>query len=271
MLAPLIFGGQLTHAAPLLHAAAAFALFCLASGAVYLLNDLVDRNLDRIHPTKRHRPIASGALPVAAAKVLFGVLGVGVAAGALALSPHFALLTAGYALLNVAYSFVLKRVVFLDVACISAGFILRILAGGAAVGVPVSAWLVAVTFLLALFLALGKRKHELLVAGADAPAQRGVLRHYRLAHLNLALNVAAAAVTSTYLAYTLSERTIAVFGTHNLVFSLPFIVFGLVRYLQILETHREADSPTDTMIRDLPFLLNGVAWGITVTLIIYAR
>lgn len=269
VLTPLVFGGQLTHATPVLLALAAFALFCALSGAVYLLNDIIDREKDRLHPLKQHRPIPAGRLSVRTAWIAFGAIVAGSLVGSLAINPALFATSAGYLALNVAYSLVLKHIVFVDVVSIALGFILRILAGAAAVAVPISVWLVLCTFLLALFLGLGKRKHELVVFGDDEARRRRVIEHYRMPHLDMALNIVAAVTTLVYLLYTQSERTVRVFGTHNLVFTLPFVVFGVVRYLQILSNHREEESPTDYIIKDIPFVTNLALWGITVILVIY--
>lgn len=269
VLTPLVFAGQLTHVDRVLLAVLAFALFCALSGAVYLLNDIVDRDKDRLHPLKQHRPIPAGRLPVPTAWAAFGVIVAVSLAGALAINLALFGTAAGYLVLNVAYSLALKHVVFVDVVSIALGFILRILAGAAAVAVPISVWLVLCTFLLALFLGLGKRKHELLVFGDDEARRRRVIEHYTVQHLDMALNIVAAVTTLVYLLYTQSERTVREFGTHNLVFTLPFVVFGIVRYLQILSSHRQEESPTDYIIKDIPFVANLALWGITVTLVIY--
>lgn len=269
VLTPLIFGGQATHVDRVLLAALAFGLFCALSGAVYLLNDIIDREKDRQHPLKQHRPIPAGRLPVTTAWAAFGVIVLGSLAGALAVNLALFGTAAGYLALNVAYSLVLKHIVFVDVVSIALGFLLRILAGAAAVDVPISVWLVLCTFLLALFLGLGKRKHELVVFGDDEVRRRRVIESYRMPHLDMALNVVAAVTTLVYVLYTISERTVRVFGTHNLVLTLPFVVFGIVRFLQILADHRDEESPTDYIIKDIPFVTNLALWGVTVTLVIY--
>ncbi len=269
VLTPLVFGGQLTDLAQVILALCAMVLFSLVSGSVYLLNDVVDRERDRRHPLKRLRPVAAGRLPV---NVAVGALVVGVAVATLggwAVTPRLALAIAGYFMLHTAYSFILKHIVFVDLVAIAAGFILRILAGAVAVGVPLSPWLVLCTFLLAIFLGMGKRKHELIVSGENGTSLRSVLARYRLSHLNMALNITSAVTTLAYLLYTTSERTVAEFGTGHLLFTIPFIVFGLVRFMQILETHRESLSPTEYMLKDIPFLINLVLWALTVVLVIY--
>lgn len=269
VLTPLVFGGQLRHVDRVLLAVLAFALFCALSGAVYLLNDIIDRDKDRLHPLKQNRPIAAGRLPVSTAWGAFAAIVALSLAGAAFIDFGLLLTAAGYLVLNVAYSLALKHIVFVDVVSIAVGFILRILAGAEAVDVPISVWLVLCTFLLALFLGLGKRKHELVVFGDDEARRRRVIEHYRMQHLDMALNIVAAVTTLVYLLYTTSERTIRVFGTRNLLFTIPFVVFGLVRFMQILANHRDEESPTDYIIKDVPFVANLVLWGVTVTLVIY--
>lgn len=269
VLAPLVFGQHLNHPDHVLRAVLAFLIFCGLSGAVYLLNDVFDREKDRLHPLKRHRPIAAGRLSVRAAMVAMTVIVVLTVGASALMGRWLALVSAGYFALNVGYSMAFKHVVFLDLFSIALGFILRILAGATAVDVPISPWLVLCTGLLALFLGLGKRKHELLVMGEDGARRRKVLAQYRLSHLNMALNVTSAVTTLVYLLYTTSERTIRQFGTRNLLFTIPFIVFGLVRYMQILEVHRDEESPTDYIVKDIPFVGNLALWGATVTLVIY--
>ena len=269
VLTPLIFARQLTQWDKVGLALVALVLFCALSGAVYLLNDIFDRERDRLHPVKRLRPIASGKLPVRAAVIALVVVLVTVLGVSVVIDLRLTAVAAGYFGLNVAYSMLLKRIVFVDLIVISAGFILRILAGAVAVAVPVSVWLVLCTFLLAMFLGMGKRKHELVTSGDDAAKRRSVLVYYKLAHLNMALNLTSAVTTLVYLLYTTSERTISEFGTKNLLFTVPFIVFGLVRYMQILETHRDSESPTDYITKDIPFIVNLGLWGAVVTLIIY--
>lgn len=269
VLTPVVFAHKLTELATGGLAIAAFVMFCALSSAVYILNDIFDREKDRAHPLKCHRPIAAGRLPVPVALWAMGALVATSLVGAFLVTPVLAAIAGGYFLLNLAYSAILKHIVFVDLVVIALGFILRILAGAVAVDVEISPWLVLCTFLLALFLGLGKRKHELLVSGEDRAQRRRVLTQYRLPHLNMALNVTAAVTTFAYLAYTVSERAVQQFGTSKLVFTVPFIVFGLVRYMQILETHREEESPTDYIVKDVAFVANLGLWGLTVSLLIY--
>jgi len=272
--APLVFAKQLLEPAALVRSALAVAAFCALSGAVYAFNDVRDVAADRAHPTKRRRPIASGALSERAAIVLAIVLAVaalGVAAGLGGLTVAFA---GAYLAVNLGYSLGLKQVAFVDVGLIAAGFLLRVLAGAAAIDVPASAWLLACTGLLAAFLGLGKRAHELTAAergGRNALATRAALAGYRVEHVKSAMAALAIATTAAYALYTLSAHTIGFFGTEQLVWTTPFCAVGLGRFamLAIGRAHLGDDSPTDAMLRDRIFVLNLGGWAVAVVAIIY--
>jgi 4-hydroxybenzoate polyprenyltransferase len=271
--APLVFGMKLMDANALALSFLTFVLFCAVSGAVYLLNDLSDRERDARHPIKQHRPIASGALPIEVARLGVGLL-FGLGCGlAFLVNTGLAVVLTAYFVLNVAYSMQLKHFAYLDITCIAAGFLLRVLAGGLAIDVPVSRWLLACTFLLASLLALGKRAHELLAVaknGNDA-STRDVLSRYRVQHVDRVLKILAFITLASYVSYTVSHATVSHFGSHALVYTTPFVAFGLWRFFTLVSVHAEAQSPTDTMIRDLPFVLNVTLWSILVTAIIYFK
>ena len=271
--APLIFGMQLMDTHALALSFVAFVLFCAISSAVYLLNDLTDRERDARHPTKRNRPIASGALSVETARYGLVILFALSCGSAFLINVGLAIVLCAYFMLNVAYSLQLKRYAYLDITCIAGGFLLRVLAGGLAIDVPVSRWLLACTFLLASLLALGKRKHELMAVAQNGknPGTRDVLARYRADHIDLVLKVLAAVTLISYIAYTVSPVTVRHFGTITLIYTTPFVAFGLWRFFSIVSEHKEAQSPTDTMIRDLPFVLNVALWSVLVTAIIYFK
>ncbi len=272
VLAPLLFAGpELLRRGELdadvvVRVGLAILAFCLGSSATYLLNDLHDVQADRAHPVKRLRPIAAGALPINQAWAAFAVLLVAALTLALAVGAQVAAIQGGYFAMNVAYSRGLKRIAYVDAVVISCGFLLRALAGGEAARVHLSAWLIACTVLLALFLALGKRKHELMTSDAE---HRAALEHYRIEHLNFALGVLAALAAGAYALYARDPATIARFGTDRLLFTLPFALFGLWRFYQLLDDHTTAQSPTERMLRDPIFLGNGLLGGIAVVLVIY--
>jgi 4-hydroxybenzoate polyprenyltransferase len=270
--APLVFSKHLLDAGPLVRAGLATLVFCALSGAVYAFNDVRDVEADRAHPTKRRRPIAAGELSERAALILAGVLAVGALGGALALGPEVAAWSAAYLGLNLAYSLKLKQVAFVDVALIAAFFLFRVLAGAAAIPVPASSWLLICTGLLAAFLGLGKRAHELSSAtrgGRDATATRASLAGYRAPVLRVAMALLAIATTVAYVLYTRDDHTVTFFGTGDLVFTAPFCAIGLARFAFLALGRGDEAGPTEAMLRDWPFLLNLAAWGGVVLVIIY--
>jgi 4-hydroxybenzoate polyprenyltransferase len=280
VLAPMVFHKDVFVSTPVgmalnLHVAgeafAATAVFCLLAGAVYTINDLVDVEADRIHPVKRARPIASGAVPEGLAKAMAVALVVVSLAGAYAVTPLLALVAGIYFAENVAYSFWLKKVAFFDVGLIAFGFVLRVLAGGIATDVHVSGYMLACTALLALFLGFGKRRHEL--AGENAAKQRAALQAYTPRSLNAALAITGVATVGTYVAYTLDPVTRDFFHSSYLWLTAPFTMFGIVRFLLLVNGRigrgKRAESPTQEMLRDVPFVLNVVLWVIVVIAIVY--
>ena len=267
VLAPVVFAKHLTHPSIIKSALGAFGVFCLLAGAVYTLNDLVDAKADRVHPVKRHRPIASGRVPIPVAKVLLAVLIVIALGGAMLGPPEFFAVTVAYFGLNIAYSFWLKKIAYVDVACISAGFVLRVLAGGFATRTPISVFMVACTALLALFLGFGKRRHEL--ASANAGKQRAALEAYSPQALTVALAVTGVTTVATYLAYTLDHDTQRFFDNPYLWVTTIHPLFGVVRFLQLVANRPKAESPTQEILRDTPFMMNLVLWVIEVIVIVY--
>jgi decaprenyl-phosphate phosphoribosyltransferase len=256
---PLMFGHRLTDPDSLLTTAGAVALFCLISGCVYVLNDLVDVEKDRAHPKKRMRPIPSGKLPEVVAR-RFVVVAVPLCLGvAYWLEPWFAVALAGYFALNLAYSFRLKQIAYVDVLSIASGFILRVLAGAFALRVPASLWLLACTGLLAMFLGFGKRAHE-LAAGEGATRQRQALAGYNLATLRVTLYVLAVTTVGVYAAYTLSAHVVELFGNNRLVYTVGFGAVGVLRFIHLATTRHDAESPTEEMLKDPLFMLNFLAW-----------
>jgi 4-hydroxybenzoate polyprenyltransferase len=268
VLAPIVFAKEMFAPTLLLRAASAFLVFCLLAGAVYTLNDILDRDADRAHPLKRSRPIASGRVPLAWAKVLAAVLIVVALGGAVAVGPAFALVAFAYFAQNVWYSFKLKHVAYLDVTFIAAGFVLRVMAGGYATRIPVSGYLLLCTALLALFLGFGKRRHE-LAGGTNAKAQRHALQSYTRRGLDVALTITAGATIVTYLSYTLDEHTRAFFRTDWLWLSTVFVVLGVMRFLHIVRNRPDAESPTQEMLKDGPFVAIVLGWVVVVMWVVY--
>lgn len=267
VLAPVVFAKHLTHPSIIKSALGAFGVFCLLSGAVYTLNDIVDEKADRVHPVKRFRPIASGQVPVPLAKALLVALVIVSFGGALLGPPKFFAVAAGYFVLNIAYSFGLKKIAYLDVGCISLGFVLRVLAGGFATGTPISGYMVGCTALLALFLGFGKRRHEL--AGANANKQRAALEAYSPQVLTFALAATGIATIATYLAYTLDHDTQRFFQNPYLWATTIHPLFGVIRFLQLVGSRPKSESPTQEILRDVPFMMNIVLWIIEVVFIVY--
>lgn len=268
VLAPLVFARQLDAPGQVALALLATGLFCAISSAVYLLNDCADVDRDRAHPVKRHRPIASGAVPVPVARRVSVVLALVALAGGALVSPALAGCLAGYFAMNIAYTFVLKHVGWLDVAVIALGFMVRVLAGAFAIDVAISNWLLLCTFLLALYLGLGKRRHELLTT--DETEQRRSLRHYRPKTVAAAMIGTAIATACAYSAYALSEHAASMFGTALMPATVPFIVVGVGRFYQLTSAD-DLRSPTERIVRDAPFVANILGWGALVVYLIYLQ
>ncbi len=266
--APVIFAKRIGDLHSDLRAGAAFAAFCLLSSAVYLVNDLVDIEKDREHPTKRHRPIASGKLKPQFARALAGLFAVAALGSGLVLGWSFALTAAGYLALNAAYSFRLKRIAFVDVACISVGFLLRVLAGAFAIDVSPSRWLLVCTLLLSALLGFGKRAHELRIGGEGGHKHREALGDYDADVLRVLLWVLGVATTLAYLIYTRTQHTNELFGGGQLVFTVPFAAFGIYRFIRLVNRTDTADSPTDSMLHDPAFVVNLVLYGAAVIAIV---
>ena len=249
----------------------ATGVFCLLAGAVYTINDLVDVEADRVHPVKRSRPIAAGEVSESVARAMAVALVVVSLGLAWVLDWRFFAVAVVYFVENLAYSFKLKKVAFLDVGLIAFGFVLRVMAGGYATNVKVSGYMLACTALLALFLGFGKRRHEL--ASENAGKQRAALEAYSPAALTVALAVTGAATTVAYVAYTLDDDTRIFFNSNYLWMTAPFTVFGIVRFLFLVSGSAgrglKAESPTQEMLRDVPFVLNLVLWVIVIVAIVY--
>ncbi len=268
VLAPVVFAKHLTHPSIIKSALGAFGVFCLLAGAVYTMNDLVDAKADRVHPVKRFRPIASGQVPVHIAKVMAVALVITALGGALLGPFKFFIVAVAYFAQNVAYSFGLKKIAYVDVGLIALGFVLRVLAGGFATGTPISGFMVACTALLALFLGFGKRRHE-LASAANAGKQRAALEAYSPRALTLALAATGFATIATYLAYTLDHDTQRFFQNPWLWVTTIHPMFGVIRFLQLVVTRTKAESPTQEILRDVPFMMNIMIWVAEVVFIVY--
>ncbi|MGH7542028.1 MAG: decaprenyl-phosphate phosphoribosyltransferase [Gemmatimonadota bacterium] len=259
VLAALLFSGRAGEPAAVIAAFAAFAAFCLLSSAVYVLNDVADRESDRAHPVKRSRSLASGRIapaPAVGVGLLLGVAGLGLS---IAVGTDVALVGAAYLALNMVYTVRLKRVVILDVFALAAFFVLRLLAGAAAVDVAPSIWLLLCGGLLALYLGFAKRRHELLLMGEGSVAHREVLAHYGPVFLDQMSVVLLSVTIVSYIMYTLVSETAVAVGTDTLVYSTVFVLYGVFRYLYLVH-QRDGGSPTETLLTDRALLIDILLW-----------
>lgn len=269
--AALVFAQRLREPHDVARTLLAVLAFCLVSGAVYAFNDVRDVEQDRLHPTKKHRPIASGALSERAALIWAGILAGGSLIGCLALSWKLAAFVALYLVQNVLYSIKLKHVAFLDVALIASGFELRVLAGAAAIAVPASRWVLLCTGLLALFFGLGKRAHELAWAerSGKTTTTRAALSGYRMPVVRVLMLVLGILTCAAYAGYTVAPHTVEMFGTDRLVYTAPFVALGVLRFLFLALWYPKDDPPTEAMLRDKWMLLDLVAATASVLYAIY--
>lgn len=266
--AGLVFGQQLfTPAAAV--AGLAFVIFCGLSGSIYLFNDVADRERDRRHPKKRERPIAAGRLSPGAAVAVGIVLIVAGLGASVAINPGFALAALAYVALLTAYSAWLKHIVIVDVLVVAIGFTLRAVAGALAIAVEISGWLLICTILIALFLALGKRRHEYIALAGAAGHHRPILEEYSEALLDQMIAVVTASTVTAYALYTMSPETVAKFHTHLLPATLPFVLYGIFRYLYLLYRRQLGGNPSELFLNDRALMVNVALWVASVLLIIY--
>jgi 4-hydroxybenzoate polyprenyltransferase len=270
VLAPLIFSRHLTEADYLIKALVYTLSYCLVSSAVYLFNDVADRERDRAHPEKRNRPVASGAMRVKTAILLSLLL----ALGAAALCAFFPW-PAGFVLLiyvvnNLLYTAFLKRIVVLDVILIAVGFVLRVIGGAEAIEVEASVWLIMCTFLISLFLGFCKRKQELLILQSRPAEHRAVLGDYNLNYLDQMISVVSACTVLSYALYTVSDDTVAKFGTDRLIYSVPFVIYGVFRYMYHVNVLQTQKTTSQILAGDKSLLLNIFLWlGVSITQIYF--
>ncbi len=269
--AALVFSRNFDVPSLVLKTVAAFVAFCLVSSAHYIFNDLMDLEEDRLHPVKSKRPLASGRLkkgPAVAAMLVLGVAGLGLA---FRLGLPFLALCLGYIVLQILYSIRLKHMVILDIFVIATGFVIRVVAGALVIRVTISSWLLVCTMLLSLFLAMAKRRHELVILEGEAPNHRPILREYNVGFLDQMISVVTASTLVAYCLYTISEETVAKFGTRNLILTVPFVLYGIFRYLYLIHMRSEGGSPEQLILKDKPLLLDIFLWGATCILILALR
>jgi 4-hydroxybenzoate polyprenyltransferase len=258
--APLIFSQNVLNRALVLRSALAFLAFCLISSAVYLLNDLRDIEEDRQHPLKAQRPLASGRLRKSAAVAALATIAPAGFLVALLVNRSFVFIALAYFALQIAYTLWLKHVVILDIFVVASGFLLRVVAGGFAIRVYLSSWLLICTTLLALFLAMGKRRHEIVLMEGHASSHRPILKEYNIYLLDQMISVVTASTLLAYCLYTISEETVAKFGTRNLIYTVPFVLYGIFRYLYLIHQKAEGGTPESLIIRDKPLLVAIALW-----------
>lgn len=268
---PLVFGQLLFDLHAVGRVAAAFALFCLISGCVYIVNDIVDVDKDRAHPKKRSRPIASGQLPPSIARN-FTIVAVPLAlTAAFVLSPWYAATLAGYFVLNLLYCFFTKNLPYLDVLSIATGFVLRVLAGALVIDIPASPWLLGCMALLAMFLGFGKRAHELAASeGRSGESMtRAVLEQYSKGALQWILHTLALVTVLVYGLYTQSQHVQDNFGDAPLIYTLPFSIIAILRFIHLVTARPDAESPTEEMLKDPVFMGNFLIWLVVTGVVLY--
>jgi 4-hydroxybenzoate polyprenyltransferase len=270
VLAPLGLSKHLFDPEPLLRSLSAFSLFCVLSGVVYLVNDVADVERDRLHPRKRLRPVASGALSPRAAILSAVVLAAGSLAAAVSLGWAFTAAAGAYLVLNLLYSFALKNVVIVDAICVSLGFVLRAVAGAVAIGVEFSDWLLICTILLALFLTLCKRRHEITSMNETAADHRRILSEYSPYLLDQMISVVTASCLTAYAVYTTAPETVAKFKTTRLSLTIPFVLYGIFRYLYLVHRREQGGSPSEILLADRPLLAAVALWGLAILVIVYS-
>lgn len=267
--AALLFAVEVFHYDKLFISVLAFLAFCFAASATYIFNDLQDIEKDRAHPKKRHRAIASGALSPASAALAMLALYAIAAAIALYVGPGFAGILAAYVVLTVAYSLFLKHLIIVDVMVVALGFVLRATGGAIAIHVAFSNWLVVCTLFLALFLGLSKRRHEITLLEEGAGSHRRVLEDYSVHYLDQLILIVAGGAIITYTIYTCSPDVVQKMGTDKLYLTLPFVVYGVFRYLYLVHHKTGGGDPSRTLVTDIPLLVSVLLWGLTCIGIIY--
>lgn len=250
----------------------AFILFSATASIIYIVNDILDRDRDRLHHKKKHRPIASGAISVPSA-ITTAIIALGILVPtALGLPLKFGFCLAMYFVMNLAYSLFLKEVVLIDVFVIAIGFMLRVVGGAYVIDVPISSWLILTTMFLSLFLAVAKRRGELVMlesGNVQSPTTRKVLEHYSVDFTEQLCTICASGFVISYALYTVSDRTVKMFGTENLIFTTPFVLYGVFRYLYLLHKKNLGENPTEVVLTDIPMILNFVAYAFAMFFILY--
>lgn len=267
--AGLVFARHLFDMSLLVRVSVGFILFSLAASGTYIFNDIKDRKRDKEHPEKRKRPIAAGRLQITKAWIASLVLTTIALFMSFILDFSFFIILVAYVVINTLYTIKIKQVVILDVMCIAFGFLFRVLAGTTLAGVGPSDWLIICTVTVSLFLGFSKRRHELASIGPNATNHRKVLADYSITFLDQMIAVATACTVMSYALYTIAHETVAKFGTRNLIFTIPFVIYGIYRYLYLIHLKDLGGNPTGILLTDPPLIFNGLLWLVAVIFIIY--
>jgi 4-hydroxybenzoate polyprenyltransferase len=267
---PLVFSKHLFHTGYFEISFLAFVVFCLISSVVYIINDIVDVESDRLHPSKKYRPIASRKITKKKAMVIASLLFLMAAIIVTQLNYGFILFAFAYFVLNIIYSFSFKHVVLLDIFSIAAGFMIRIASGAVVINVELSSWLILTTLFLSLFLAVMKRRSELVLkTNENEISTRKVLENYSIGFVDQMSTVAAAGVIISYALYTVSQRTVTIFKTENLIYSTIFVVYGIFRYMYIVLNNQKGENTSEDLLSDLPLIINSIFYAIFTVLVVY--
>jgi 4-hydroxybenzoate polyprenyltransferase len=267
---PLLFSLHLFETEYFLSSLQAFVIFCLASSFIYIINDIIDIEADRAHPQKKHRPLPAGKISKQAAWITSIIILSSLVVLALISPIEFLYFLCGFIVLNIIYSVYFKHIVILDIFSIAAGFSIRVLGGAAMIAVPVSSWLILTTMFISLFLGVMKRHSELeQMTKLENTQSRRVLSEYSLTFTNQMATVAAAGVVICYALYTVSQRTVLVFGTENLIYTTPFVVFGIFRFMYLEYLNQKGENTTQIMLTDVPMILTVILYVATTVLIVY--
>ena len=265
----LLFSKNLLNLSKDIDALVGFIIFCMITGCSYIINDLVDLEKDKLHPTKSQRPIASGRLNKTTAIKITTIICLVSLSFAFYINSFFGIIVLTYFLLNIGYSIYLKNIVIIDVVTIASGFVLRVLGGAVIISVTSSQWLILCTILLSLFLGFSKRRHELILLEDNATGHRKVLEHYSPYFLDQMISVVTASTLICYALYTMSKDTIEKLGTSKLIYTIPFVLYGIFRYLYLVHQKEKGGSPTEVVFTDKPMIINISLWVIASVMFIY--
>jgi len=270
VLVPLVFAQRVFDYPSLLKSVTAFGVFCLLTGAIYLINDLFDLEADRSHPAKKDRPLAAGLISHGLAKTAAGILFLSSMFLGFSLGAGFLLVVVIYVAIQMLYNYRLKNIVILDIFCISSGFFLRMTGGAVAIEVVISNWLIICTILISIFLALAKRRHELILLGeTSATNHRKVLSEYDPYLLDQMIGVIAGSTLLSYMLYCVSPDTIEKFQSDHMIYTFPFVLYGILRYLYLIHKKGYGGAPEKVLFSDLSLLSSVILWGLFCVLIVY--